>query len=142
MKVHFIWKNCNQSFNATSSWRPSDWAKTVFFISTTPEEAELVIRPLLDPSLLERYQDLMEDKDHPRKVFVVSRDLEIISPSFHAYPISGMWNGFNPWEYLFHEIQSLEDLATLDTTPQQKPEKLEDNEYWKTCFGGPPHEVH
>jgi hypothetical protein len=114
----------------------------VFFVSTTPEEAEGVILPLLDPTLLERYQWMMEDKDHPRKVFVVSRYLEIISPIFHAYPISGMWGSSNPWEYFYCDIQALEDLATLDTTPQQYPERLEDNEYWKNCFGGPPHEVH
>jgi hypothetical protein len=114
----------------------------VFFVSTTPEEAEGIIHPLLDPTLLERYQDLMEDYDHPRKVFVISRDLKIISPSFHAYPISGMWNGHNPWEYLSHDIQSLGDLTMLDITPQQYPERLEDNSYYKYCFGGPSHEVH
>ncbi len=116
--------------------RPAD---DQFWIGCNKEEALNIFLPKLSPEEKESFFQIIEEMKRKEKkeydsyweaikeatdteeiyyaYFNVSRDLSICFPQYPHYPISNMWNAYNPFRKIDHTtIKSLEELKDLKMT--------------------------
>ncbi|MGE5676467.1 MAG: hypothetical protein ACM3ZR_00240 [Pseudomonadota bacterium] len=118
VKVRLYWPECNYQ-NEQWSGRKID----SFWVECTYEEAQSCIFPRLNEGQIRKsrmYWDPRSKKadmnleDTDMLCYLVSKNLESITPLPWYYPYSGEWNAYCPFEEIDEvEITDLKELAGL-----------------------------
>ncbi len=124
MRIHFVWHDCTLLFDPVD-YRTRGDPRKMFWVSATREEALKFLCPLMSNAqraLYDTYQSIPDPEEGERSphnddgYFAVSADLIVVSPCMRVFPVSGMWNGDNPWCRFEFEFTRLEQIAFLDTS--------------------------
>ena len=108
-----IWPDCK--------FRNREWVDEgvdSFWIRCSPEEVTEKVIPLLGEGARSRMEEIGQRNNpkHPKRFFLVAKDLSSIEPFQWSYPFANLWNAYSPFRKVDEVIiDNLDELLTLDS---------------------------